>query len=102
MRVGILKCPTAGTDVAPPRRPISAYIQNLSQSDPLEALADLLQSRVTARLKQGMAGQRGVPNGRHARLTVGFMLVAHQQLLDRPAGDRPLRMTFGIAKRIEH
>ncbi len=64
-----------------------------------------LGSRLGARasdFKQGMAGERGVPHRRQARLAIGFVAVHHQQLLDGCTRHRHVGIGARYAQHIEH
>ena len=66
------------------------------------ALAHPRQRLAVAGLQQRMAGEPGVPDRRDAGLAIGLVGMHDQQLLDRAARDRPLRMIRRIAQRVEH
>ena len=102
MRVGVLECPAARADVGPPRDPVAADIEHLLGHKPIEAAFDLRDRVLAADFQQSMTGEPGIPDRRDARLAIGLVLMHHQKLLDRLAGDGAVRMIFRIAEHGEH
>ncbi len=102
MRIGVLERPSARPHVGPPRHPVALDLEDLLRHQPIETLAGLRDRALAADLEQRVTGEPGVPHRRDAGLAVGLVLVHHQELLDRFAGDRAQRMVFRIAEHVEH
>ena len=102
MGIRVLERPAAGIEMRSSRAPIALDVQNLSGGEPGKTLADLVDGAIGAGFQQGMTGEPGIPNRRHAGLAIGFVIVDDQELLDRVARNPPPRLGFAIAERVEH
>ena len=102
VRIGILKGPAARTHIWTLLDPIAFYVEDLQWQKPIETLIGFLDRAFVANFEQGMGGKSGVPHRRQAGLAIGFVLLDHQELFDRGARNRRVRMILRISKHVVH
>ena len=70
------------SDIGPLLDPIALHIQNLFRREPIETLARLRGGALAADLEQGVTGETGIPDRRHAGLAKGLLRFHDQELVD--------------------
>ncbi len=100
--VVVLECPTARPHIRTARNPVAAHVENLQRTQPREpALGGLLGMRL-ASFEQRVRHERGVPDRRQTRLAICFVILDDEQLVDRLASNRAIRVIGGITEHVVH
>src|SRR5205823_225944 len=99
--VGALESPAPAREVRTTRPPVARIVEQLPRLEPLESAERCGACAGGALLLHREARERGVPDGRHARPTVGARVVLDQELFQRALRAATVRMIRGVSANAE-